>query len=126
MFHRYQKHAQTDPEKLKDVSLLQFATHWDWKQNRIIKRGSKGVLPYIVNIWPRFRPVRDNDELYYEKYCYARMILHHPFKNCWKVRTCLESQRSNVASMSAGQLLIMQNVSAAIMGIWMTLSQQQQ
>jgi PIF1-like helicase len=33
-----------------------------------------------VQVWPRYRPDPDNAEIY-EKYCYAKMILHHPFEN---------------------------------------------
>ena len=32
----------------------------------------------MVNVWPRYLPDRDEPEIY-EKHCYARMILHHPF-----------------------------------------------
>src|ERR1700683_1875191 len=65
---------------LKNVSLLQFATSWNWKGNKYTKKGSRGAKPFVVNVWPRYQPDRDEPEIY-EKYCYARMILHHPFVN---------------------------------------------
>ena len=34
----------------------------------------------MVNVWPCYQPDQDEPEIY-EKYCYARMILHHPFVN---------------------------------------------
>ena len=60
------------------LSLLQFATSWNWRGNHYTKRGSRGAKPFVVNVWPRYQPDRDEPEIY-EKYCYARMILHHPF-----------------------------------------------
>ena len=36
------------------------------------------MLPYVLNIWPRFKPDQSSEDEY-ENYCYARMILHHPF-----------------------------------------------
>jgi hypothetical protein len=32
----------------------------------------------VINLWPRYQPDRDEPEIY-ENYCYAKMILHHPF-----------------------------------------------
>src|SRR6202047_4147949 len=68
---------ETKPE-LANVSLLEFATHWNWKGKKYSKRGSRGAKPFVVNVWPRYQPDQDEPEIY-EKYCYARMILHHPF-----------------------------------------------
>ena len=65
---------------LENVSLLEFAAGWNWRGNQYTKRGSKGAKPFVVNIWPCYQPDRDEPETY-EKYCYARMILHHPFIN---------------------------------------------
>lgn len=61
---------------------MEFATRYDWSptKKKYILRGSRGGKPYVVSIWPRFRPDPDHEEVY-EKYCYAKMILHHPFKN---------------------------------------------
>jgi hypothetical protein len=78
LVERYEKCAQAHPEKLKDVTLLELATNWDWTKEKPRKCGSKGAKPYVVNVWPHFRPDKDNDDIY-EKYCYAKMILHHPF-----------------------------------------------
>ena len=34
----------------------------------------------MVNVWPHYQPDKNVPETY-EKYCYARMLLHHPFVN---------------------------------------------
>jgi hypothetical protein len=59
-----------------NVSLLEFATHWNWR-GKYTKRGSRGTKPFVVNVWPCYQPEPE----IYEKYCYARMILRHPFVN---------------------------------------------
>ena len=59
-----------------NVSLLEFATHWNWR-GKYTKRGSRGAKPFVVNVWPCYQPEPE----IYEKYCYARMILRHPFVN---------------------------------------------
>jgi len=69
---------------LEHVSLLEFATGWNWRGKQYTKRGSKGAKPFVVNIWPCYSPDRDEPELY-KKYCYAKMILHHLFVNNPKV-----------------------------------------
>jgi len=60
------------------VTLWDFAQNWEIKGKHYYKRGSRGAKPYIVNLWPRYRPDPDEEEIY-EKYCYAKMILHHAF-----------------------------------------------
>jgi hypothetical protein len=64
--------------ELKEATLLEFASHWDWKGNRYKKRGSTGALSYIVNVWPQYQADPEDTETY-KKYCHAKMILHHPF-----------------------------------------------
>ena len=78
VLERYKTRPIARKPVLKNVSLLQFATSWNWKGNKYTKRGSRGAKPFVVNVWPRYQPDRDEPEIY-EKYCYARMILHHPF-----------------------------------------------
>jgi hypothetical protein len=71
---------------------LEFATGWNWRGKQYTRRGSKGAKPFAVNIWPCYSPDQDEPESY-EKYCYARMILHHPFVNDPKVsllKHCLD------------------------------------
>jgi ATP-dependent DNA helicase PIF1 len=63
---------------IANVTLWEFAQNWETKGGRYYKQGSRGAKPYIVNIWPRYYPDPDVSDIY-EKYCYARMILHHPF-----------------------------------------------
>ena len=78
VLERYKTRPIARKPVLKNVSLLQFATSWNWKGNKYTKRGSRGAKPFVVNVWPRYQPDHDEPEIY-EKYCYARMILHHPF-----------------------------------------------
>jgi hypothetical protein len=73
-----EKYKSQPVTSMKDVTLLEFATHWDYARNKYTKRGRQGAKPYAVNIWPRFKPDPD-DEDQYEDYCYAKTILHHPF-----------------------------------------------
>jgi hypothetical protein len=77
IMERYKQHPG-NPHPAADITLLDFATNWDWRGNRIVKRGLRGAKSYIVNVWPRYRPDPEHEETY-EKYCYARMILNHPF-----------------------------------------------
>ena len=80
ILERYKTRPTAQKPKLINVSLLEFATSWNWKGNKYSKRGSRGAKPFVVNVWPRYQPNRDEPETY-EKYCYARMLLHHPFIN---------------------------------------------
>ena len=84
MLDHYLKRSQ-ETEELQRLTLWEFAQNWDWKGQRVYKRGQRQrqgqdlVKPYIVRVQPRYQPNQDNEEEY-EKYCYAKMILHHPFK----------------------------------------------
>jgi hypothetical protein len=109
---------------LKNVSLLQFATHYNWNKDSVCtKHGKNGALAYIVNIWPHYQPNIDNAEVY-EKYCYARMILHHPFGKTPDELLCgpdlLLMPIVNLENMSAGQLHIRLNVLTRVINIQMT------
>jgi ATP-dependent DNA helicase PIF1 len=44
------------------------------------KRGTRGAKNYVINLWPRYQPDQDEPEIY-ENYCYAKLLLHHPFTN---------------------------------------------
>lgn len=68
----------TIPE-LHSSSFLNFVQNWDFKGNTFTKRGSRGALPYVANIWPRYR-YNSEDEDSIEKYSYAKLLLHHPFE----------------------------------------------
>ena len=78
MLERYKSRPIALKPELANVSLLEFATHWNWRGNQYTKRGSRGAKPFVVNVWPRYQPDLDEPKIY-EKYCYARMILPHPF-----------------------------------------------
>ena len=80
VLERYIKRPIALKPELANVSLLEFATLWNWRGNKYTKRGSRGAKLFVVNVWPHYQPDRDEPEIY-EKYCYARMILHHPFVN---------------------------------------------
>ncbi|KAJ7588947.1 hypothetical protein C8J56DRAFT_785160, partial [Mycena floridula] len=84
MMKRYrERHQNTNAaviDELQNVSLLNFVQNWTWRGKRYSKRGGHGALPYVVSIWPRYQPDPE-DEDQYENWCYARMILHHPFTN---------------------------------------------
>lgn len=80
LFDRYKIRPIDKVPALASVSLLEFATWWDWDRSKYSKRGSRGAKPYVVNVFPRYQPDSDNSEVW-EKYCYAKMVLHHPFKN---------------------------------------------
>ncbi|KAJ8469320.1 hypothetical protein ONZ45_g16931 [Pleurotus djamor] len=68
----------SDPEHAAyNISLLEFATHWNWRGNSVHRHGARGAPPYVVSIYPCYCPDPEDDD--FEKYCYARMILHHPF-----------------------------------------------
>ncbi|THU77626.1 hypothetical protein K435DRAFT_812277 [Dendrothele bispora CBS 962.96] len=64
----------TKPE-LKEVSLLKFATDWEW----FCGYHTRNATPYVVNAWPAYSPDKSTPDVY-ENYCYARLLLfHHPF-----------------------------------------------
>ncbi|KAK6996077.1 hypothetical protein R3P38DRAFT_3206821 [Favolaschia claudopus] len=80
MLHKYRTRLQNtttkaaDLEKLRTTCLLDFLRHWNHRGQTYSERGSKGGVPYVVNIWPRFACDPEDEETY-EKWCYARMIL---------------------------------------------------
>jgi hypothetical protein len=78
VLERYKNRPIDSKPELENVSLLEFATSWNWRGQKYTKRGTRGAKPFVVNIWPHYQPDRDEPEIY-EKYCYARMILHYPF-----------------------------------------------
>ena len=72
------EHYIACPDHLEGVSLYEFYQWYDYKAGRYTKRGSRGAKPYIVNVWPRFvgNPA---DAESYEKFCRAKVFLHHPY-----------------------------------------------
>ena len=80
LFDRYKTRPIDRFPALSNVSLLEFATWWDWDHNKYTKRGSRGAKPYVVNVYPRYHPDPNVSDVW-EKYCYTKMILHHPFRH---------------------------------------------
>ena len=66
--------------ELANVSLWEFVTTWDWRGAKYYKCGTKGAKGYATNLWPHYQPDCDEPESY-ENYCYAKLLLHHPFIN---------------------------------------------
>ena len=83
-----ERHIQAKPE-LENVSLLEFATTWDWKGS-YHKRGSRGAKTYVLNISPKYSPNRDDPDQC-DNYCYAKHLLHHPFKKISDLKAGYES-----------------------------------
>ena len=73
------EHYIARPDHLEGVSLYEFYQWYDYKAGRYTKCGSRGAKPYIVNVWPRFvgNPA---DAESYEKFCRAKVFLHHPYR----------------------------------------------
>jgi DNA replication protein DnaC len=80
LFDQYKKRPIDKFPALATVFLLEFATLWDWDHSKYTKRGSRGAKPYVVNVHPCYQPDLNSSEAW-EKYCYAKMVLHHPFSN---------------------------------------------
>ena len=79
VFDRYKEQPIDRVPDLANVSLWEFATSWDWKGG-YHRRGTRGAKKYVINLWPHYQPDRDEPEIY-ENYCYAKLLLHHPFVN---------------------------------------------
>ncbi|KZT34517.1 hypothetical protein SISSUDRAFT_1065241 [Sistotremastrum suecicum HHB10207 ss-3] len=62
----------------KDVTLLHFGRHHWHRPTAYAKRGSRSAKPYVLGLYPRKAPDREDEEGY-ESWCYGQMILHHPF-----------------------------------------------
>jgi ATP-dependent DNA helicase PIF1 len=68
------------PEGLENISLYEFFQWYEVKNNQYKRRGTRGAAPYVVDIWPRF--VGDPaDAETYEKFCRAKVFLHHPHRS---------------------------------------------
>jgi ATP-dependent DNA helicase PIF1 len=64
ILERYKTRPITLQPELEHVSLFEFATSWNWKGNKYTKRGSRGAKPFVVNVWPRYQPDRNEPESY--------------------------------------------------------------
>ena len=72
-YQRYSAH----PDQLEHISLYDFYQWYDVKGDKYKRRGVHGAKPYVVDVWPRF--VGDPaDAQTYEKFCCAKVFLHHP------------------------------------------------
>ena len=67
------------PDDLDNLSLYEFYQWYDFKSGQYRRRGARGAKPYVVDVWPRFvgNPA---DAENYEKFCRAKVLLHHPHR----------------------------------------------
>ena len=72
----YQHYTKRDPE-FDNISLYEFYQWYDIKSGQPIRRGARGAKPYVVDVWPRFLGDPADSENY-EKFCRAKVFLHHP------------------------------------------------
>ena len=67
------------PVELEHLSLYEFYQWFDIREGRYVRRGAHGAKPYVVDVWPRF--IGDpSDSDTYEKFCRAKVFLHHPHR----------------------------------------------
>lgn len=68
------------PDNLENLSLYEFYQWYDVKSEQYKRRGVRGAKPYVVDVWPRFvgNPA---DAENYEKFCRAKVLLHHPHRS---------------------------------------------
>ena len=52
VLERYKTRPVEQKPELANVSLLEFATSWNWTGNHYTKRGLRGAKPFVVNVWP--------------------------------------------------------------------------
>ena len=52
VLERYKTRPIALKPELANVSLLEFATGWNWRGNHYTKRGSRGAKHFVVNVWP--------------------------------------------------------------------------
>ena len=65
------------PDELEDISLYKFCQWYDFRDGKYKKCGACGAKPYVVDVWPRFAGDPADAETY-EKFCRAKVFLHHP------------------------------------------------
>lgn len=73
------------PAHLEHISLWEYCCSYFKKAGVYKERGadanrSNAAKPYVVNIWPRKQP-GPNDEESLELYAYAKIKLHHPYRD---------------------------------------------
>jgi hypothetical protein len=68
------------PDDLENVSLYEFYQWYDIKKGKYKRRGTRGAKPYVVDVWPRFVG-NPTDAENYEKFCRAKVFLHHPHRS---------------------------------------------
>ena len=78
------------PDAFQDISLCEFYQWFDVKGG-FKRRGARGAKPYVVDVWPRFVGSPADTETY-EKYCHAKVLLHHPHRNFDEILTCSNIQ----------------------------------
>ena len=74
------QHYAGRPDELQHISLYEFCQWYEYRDGMYKKRGLHGAKPYVVDVWPRF--VGDPaDAEGYEKFCRAKVFLHHPHRD---------------------------------------------
>ena len=76
----FYQHYFARPDQLEHISLYEFYQWYDVKGGEYKRHGVCGAKPYVVDVWPRF--VGDPaDAETYEKFCRAKVLLHHPHRS---------------------------------------------
>ena len=76
----FSQHYIGRPDELDNISLYEFCQWYDVKSGQYKRCGSCGAKPYVVDVWPRF--IGDPaDAENYEKFCHAKVLLHHPHRS---------------------------------------------
>ena len=68
------------PDELEDISLYEFCQWYDFRDGEYKKCGTRGAKPYVVDVWPHFSGDPADAETY-EKFCRAKVFLHHPHRS---------------------------------------------
>jgi len=67
------------PDALDNISLYEFYQWYEVRSDEYKRRGARGAKPYVVDVWPRFSG-SPADAATYEKFCRAKVFLHHPHR----------------------------------------------
>ena len=67
------------PDELESISFYEFCQWYDVRSDDYKRRGTRGAKPYVVDVWPRFVG-NSADAEGYEKFCRAKVFLHHPHR----------------------------------------------
>ena len=73
VYQRYVAH----PDEFESVSFYEFCQWYHVKSDNYKRCGTCGAKPYVVDIWLQFVG-NSADAEGYEKFCHAKVFLHHP------------------------------------------------